>query len=180
MRDSFEIEIKPNWITSAYYVYVVTIIYNENTYLYIGQTGDNNYHSARAPLYRIGGHFAKGTSTENQIIKYFKETVLAKQEIGAFELEQKLKDSKLNYKFWSICDFDPNDSKEKHTEKRMKAQAVEHYLIFKLQEDKNLTVLNSIVKEEFSKSKQKHFDEKGLSAIGNDANKILKEFGYEG
>src|SRR5690554_1297665 len=105
--EPIEIEIPNNWLSSGYYVYVAEIYYENQTFLYIGQTGDNYHKTARGPLYRIGGHFAKGTSTENQIIKYFKEILLANQEVSAFELEQKLKQSKIKYKFWKICDFDP-------------------------------------------------------------------------
>lgn len=176
---SFEIEITKDWLTSAYYVYVVTIVYEKKTYLYIGQTGDNHYHSARAPLYRIGGHFAKGVSTENQIIKYFKNTVLEKDNISNHELEQKLIKSKLNYKFWEICAFDGNDLKDVHKDKRMRAQAVEHYLIFKLLQKEDVIVLNSKVNAEISKSKRDYFKD-DIGFISEKGNEILKELGNEG
>lgn len=176
--NSIEIKIKPEWLTSAYYVYVVTIVYKEKTYLYVGQTGDNHYHSARAPLYRIGGHFTKGVSTENQIIKYFKKTVLENDNISNYELEQELIKSKLNYKFWEIDAFDPTDKREnEHLKKRMRSQAVEHYLIFKLQKKNNITVLNTKVNTEISKSKLDHFKD-NMGFISEKGNDILDKLNY--
>jgi len=177
---SFEVSIKPDWITSGYYVYVVTIHYKGKTYLYIGQTGDNNYHTARAPLYRIGGHFAKGTSTENQIIKYFKRTVLKGQELSPYELEQELKSCALEYKFWKVCDYNPKDQKEKeHKAKRMQVQAIEHYLIWHLQQFDKVVVFNKRVKDKFSQGKRTHF-KNDFKAVEEKAMTILKKLGYEG
>jgi|25_taG_2_1085351.scaffolds.fasta_scaffold00433_7 hypothetical protein len=177
--NSFEIEIKPEWLCSGYYLYVARITYKRQEFVYIGQTGDNNYHSARAPLYRIGGHFAKGTSTENQIIKYFKKTVLNNKELTAFELEQELRKSSLKYTFFKIDDYSPKDSKEHdHLNKRMRIQAIEHYVIYALQDKARLTVLNTRTKESYSSSKRAYFKQK-LTAIERTAVEILNELGYE-
>lgn len=176
--NSIEIKIDKNWLTSGYYVYVVSIVYDNQTYFYIGQTGDNYHQKARAPLYRIGGHFAKGTSTENQIIKYFKTKILANENIANSEMETRLLEANISYKFWKIEDFDTSDSPDAHKNKRMKVQAVEHFLIFHLQQEEGNEVLNGTVTNEISASKQKYF--KGdLSFIAEKGSFILKELGYE-
>jgi len=177
--NSFEITIGPDWITSGYYLYVVRIDYKQKQYFYIGQTGDNHYHTARAPLYRIGGHFAKGTSTENQIVKYFKSKILENDNETPFELEQKLKKSSLKYKFWKICDYDPTDDKvTEHKAKRMLVQAIEHYIIHKLQDRKELVVFNKKVNGKYSKSKLEYYQNE-MKAVDDKALTILKELGYE-
>lgn len=174
---SFEIKIKSEWLQSAYYVYAISIKYKKKQYYYIGQTGDNHYHSARAPLYRIGGHFAKGVSTENQIVKYFKETIL-KKDVSKTELEQALLESEITYQFWEIEKLDEHDNNEQHKAKRMKAQAVEHYLIYKLQGKKGVFVLNKTVKDAFSVTK-KDFFSSSLAEMTKQGNLILKKLGYE-
>jgi len=178
--NSFKITIEPDWLTSGYYLYVASIRYKNEQYAYIGQTGDNNYHAARAPLYRIGGHFAKGVSTENQIIKYFKVKVLEGEELKPFELEQELKKSVLDYTFFKIDDYNPLDTKEKeHKNKRIFVQAIEHYIIHHLQNRDKITVLNAKVKNQYSASKLAYYNNEIVS-IEIKAINILKELGYEG
>lgn len=147
------INIEPEWLSPGYYVYVVEMKTKDKTYLYIGQTGDNNYTTARAPLYRLSGHFVKGQSTENQIIKYLKATVAGEGELNNTQLDNLLTQTRFSYRFWKLDDFDGKD----HEAKRMKAQMVEHYIIFHLQSSPNFIIVNRNVRDEVSKSKKEYF-----------------------
>ncbi|WP_282782710.1 hypothetical protein [Phaeodactylibacter xiamenensis] len=165
------INIEPEWLSPGYYVYVVEMKTKDKTYLYIGQTGDNNYTTARAPLYRLSGHFVKGRSTENQIIKYLKATVEGEGELNNKQLDNLLTQTRFSYRFWKLDDFDGKD----HEAKRMKAQMVEHYLIFHLQMNSvKKEIVNSEVVNEVSESKMKYFSKEQLDSLKLLASGLLK------
>lgn len=174
---STSLTIENCWLQSGYYVYAVRIIYKNKTYIYIGQTGDNHYHSARAPLYRISGHFTKGVSTENQIVKYFKTKILDNKEVGNMDLEEAMCQSVIKYTFWQVATFDYGNSST-HEKSRNISQLIEQWLIFHLQDFKNITLLNGKVKSEITASKKKYFMNK-TDNYCEDAKQILMELGYE-
>lgn len=147
-----KIPLHPEWLASGYYVYVAELIYKGKRYLYIGQTGDNNYTKARGPLYRISGHLTKGNSTQNQLIKHFRSKVLSKEmnEITEEAMERALLSAQIDYTFWKVADYTFDDGSEvyitNHTVKRKSAQAIEKYLIYHLQNLDGFEVFNMRVK----------------------------------
>lgn len=174
---SIKIKIESEWLESGYFVYAVEIKYKGKKYLYIGQTGDNNYHTARAPFYRISGHFADGASTENQVVKYLKSKILQNQDIDKANLEKALLKTEINYNFWVIENFDYAD-KAGHERGRKMSQMVEQWLIFHLQDNKRITVLNERAVNEITVAKRKFLGKEidNLISIGK---QILIELGYE-
>ena len=178
--ETIKIKIESNWLRSGYFVYVAEIVYDKLKYLYIGQTGDNNYHTARAPFYRISGHFSKGVSTENQIIKYFKTKILCDVNVSKEYLEKALIDSEISYTFWKICDFYFNiDGNEfQHQISTCKAQMVEQWLIYNLQNKKGITVLNDSVVNIITASKKKSLG-KEINNLIPLCEQILKDLRYE-
>ena len=100
--------------------------------------------------------------------------------MSPYELEQELKSCALEYKFWKVCDYNPKDQKEKeHKAKRMQVQAIEHYLIWHLQQFDKVVVFNKRVKDKFSQGKRTHF-KNDFKAVEEKAMTILKKLGYEG
>lgn len=173
--EPIEIEIPNNWLSSGYYVYVAEIYYENQTFLYIGQTGDNYHKTARGPLYRISGHISKLTSSkQNQIIKGLRKHLSLKSEE---DLENVLSKIKYHYTFYKINDFNYSDSLEKHNKKRKETQLIEHWLIYKLQD--KVKLFNNEVKTAITKANKAFFKEE-YETIVNDAASILKKLGYEG
>ena len=50
------IELPGTHFRRAYLLYAIEICHNQDRYFYIGQTGDNNYITARPPIRRLSGH----------------------------------------------------------------------------------------------------------------------------
>jgi len=175
-NDKFSITICKNWLQSSYFIYIAEIVFRKKIYLYIGQTGDNNYRVARAPLYRIAGHFAKGTSTQNQIVKYFKKTILNVIKINNAKLEKALLEADIKYTFWKIDKF-VTLNKKIHHNCLMKAQFIEQYLVHHLQKKSSIKVLNKKVKNEISASKIKYLKNK-IEDYKVISKKILEELVY--
>jgi hypothetical protein len=60
-----------------YLLYIVEITNKSDNYYYVGQTGDNNYITARPAFRRLAGHLEDGgRSTQNQIYRFLAVTVL--------------------------------------------------------------------------------------------------------
>lgn len=113
-------------------------------------------------------------------MKYFKNNILKNHEISEFELEKELQKSEIKYTFWEISRYNPEDKKEnEHKFKRMEVQAIEHNIIYKLQDKAGLNILNRRVNDPISKSKKSFFEEDARKVLLNKANNILKELGYE-
>lgn len=168
MSEAIKIEIPSSWVSLGYYVYVAKMTYNSEVYYYVGQTGDNHYTTARGPLYRISGHFAKGTSTENQVIKGIKRVVLRNEGAPADQVENILNASSFKYLFFKVADFDG----ENHKRKRQQTQLIEQYMIFELQ--KSRTLFNAEVKNQITAQKWKELKEE-LEELTEKAKGFLKE-----
>ena len=64
-------------LKSMYSIYIIVLKNEDSKYFYIGQTGDRNHISARAPFLRLTGHLDKQkTSTQNQIYKGIMKKIL--------------------------------------------------------------------------------------------------------
>ncbi len=170
-----QIHIPNQWLSPGYYVYVAHITYKQEAFLYIGQTGDNNYPVARGPLYRICGHITQQKSTQNQIIKGLQKHLSIGDDKQA--TASILPYISLDYDFYKIHDFDPADHPGTHTKKRKETQFIEHWLIYQLQKNK-APLFNKSVKTAISAGNQNYFgnDYKHLETI---AASILKDLKYE-
>lgn len=62
------IEIDGVLFNDGFSVYLMELVDGDNTFYYVGMTGDHYYPSARSAFHRLGGHFDKALhSTQNQI-----------------------------------------------------------------------------------------------------------------
>jgi len=60
-----------------YLLYIVEIVHENDSYYYVGQTGDNRYTTARPAFRRLAGHMEDlGTSTQNQIYRFLAVDIL--------------------------------------------------------------------------------------------------------
>lgn len=120
------IHLQPEWFQNGYYVYVVTIKFNDEIYYYIGMTGDRNHTVARSPFYRMSGHFSTRKSTENQIVKGIERTFGA-----SVKDDNVLTKMSFTYYSWMIQPFHKDIDKMKHHENRVAAEKIESGLIVK-------------------------------------------------
>lgn len=115
-------ELNPDWFQSGYYVYVVTIQYKRKNYFYIGMTGDRHHLTARSPFYRMNGHFIRGKSTQNQIVKGIED------KLGLEVTDELLSQMRFIYSAWLLHPFLANDE-HVHKSRRIYAEGVENALI---------------------------------------------------
>lgn len=83
-----------------YLLYIVEVIHGKDRYYYIGQTGDNNYTTARPAFRRLSGHLEDiGQSTQNQVYRYLAVEVLGISEANRRDLafNKKIKQSVEDY-----------------------------------------------------------------------------------
>jgi hypothetical protein len=83
-----------------YLLYIVEIIHKTEKFYYVGQTGDNNYITARPAFRRLAGHLEDwGRSTQNQIYRYLAVSVLDLQDAARKDsmFDEKIKQSVENY-----------------------------------------------------------------------------------
>jgi hypothetical protein len=172
-----DINIPNDWLQSGYFVYVAKINYRKKTFLYVGQTGDNNHPTARGPLYRISGHISKtASSDENQIIKGLRRELKIKDDDHVM-LEKVLGEMDFSYSFWKISDFNYADTDDTKTNKRKQTQLIEHNVIWHLQNQ--FTLFNGEVKTEVSDGNRKYFSKEEIDKLLAIANDIRKGVGDE-
>ena len=71
MLQNSKITIEGKQLKSVYAVYVIELTHLNETYYYVGQTGDAHYIAARPPFNRIGGHLENTKrSTQNQLYTF--------------------------------------------------------------------------------------------------------------
>jgi hypothetical protein len=71
------IELPGAHFRRAYLLYVIEISHGKERYFYVGQTGDNNYVTARPAFRRLSGHLDDtGQSTQNQVYRYIATNIL--------------------------------------------------------------------------------------------------------
>lgn len=115
-------ELNPDWFRSGYYVYVVTIQYKRKKYFYVGMTGDRHHLTARSPFYRMNGHFIRGKSTQNQIVKGIED------KLGLEVTDELLAQMSFIYYAWLLHPFHANDE-QNHMSRRVYGEGVENALI---------------------------------------------------
>lgn len=143
-----EIEYRPEWFAGGYYVYVITVIHRKNRqFHYIGQTGDRKHTSARAPFYRMMGHFntynLKNVANDSQLIGgLIREQLVdapTKDRNARVCVEEAICNGTIEIKarFFKLADFDRNE----HDDRRRLTEDTEKHLIA-LFELEGLVVLN--------------------------------------
>lgn len=147
------IDLNPEWFKPGYYVYIVRAHRDEQTFYYVGMTGDRKHLVARSPFYRMGGHFTLSeSSTQNQIIKGLK--TIAKVVDVVSELQS------WNFKYYAylVEDFNKDVSAEEHKRKREIAEYTEASLIDLLRGHK-YTLFNKDVRLKTDDSAKKRAQE---------------------
>ena len=83
-----------------YLLYIVEITHGNDKYYYVGQTGDNNYITARPAFRRLAGHLEDvGRSTQNQIYRYLAVEILGISEAARKDstFDEKIKQAVEDY-----------------------------------------------------------------------------------
>jgi hypothetical protein len=118
------IELPGAQFRRAYLLYVIGIRHNKEQYFYVGQTGDNNYITARPAFRRLSGHMDDtGQSTQNQVYRYIATNILGHKEAaskGPFpeavkqDVEDFLVDSTVLMHIYRVKPFKPDVSRNNH------------------------------------------------------------------
>lgn len=176
---AIEINIVGEQFRRNYLIYCIIIISEAGKFLYIGQTGNNNYKTARPAFRRLAGHFNdSGGATDNQIYRYIAFRILnhplPQKKYEKFsntiktEVEKFLIDSTIKMKAYPVYDFDSiTESQHDGFNKRIKK--IEKAMIYDLQNQQvalNLKMINNEIKalkqkldSEQSEIRKKLFDD---------------------
>ncbi len=135
-----------NHLRLAYSVYIIQLVNGNESYFYVGQTGDSHFITARSPLGRIGGHLqARNRSKQNQLYRYIAEVILkypARDKYSDYTIAEKaaindfLSRSTVNMYSYPVIDFDYHASKEEHQIQRQKVLEFEKEVINLFKEGK--------------------------------------------
>ena len=108
----------------AYLLYVIEVTRNGDAYFYVGQTGDNNYVTARPPFRRLAGHLEDvGQSTQNQVYRFIATEVLGHgdargrttfSETVKQSVEDFLASASIAMHIYRVCPFDPKVERAEH------------------------------------------------------------------
>jgi hypothetical protein len=110
-----------------YLLYIIEITHGNDKHYYVGQTGDNNYTTARPAFRRLAGHLDdSGRSTQNQLYRYLAEKVLGFLEAGRKDstfdentkqaVEDYLVDSTVKMYVYPLQPFKPGIERNHHIE----------------------------------------------------------------
>ena len=81
------IELPGAQFRRAYLLYVIEIRHGKEQYFYVGQTGDNNYITARPAFRRLSGHMEDtGQSTQNQVYRYIAADIIGHKAMAEYLL----------------------------------------------------------------------------------------------
>lgn len=123
-----------------YLLYIVEIIHKSDKFYYIGQTGDNNYVTARPAFRRLSGHLEDGgRSTQNQIYRFLAVNVLGisdaagKSSMFDEKIKQAVEDflvgSTVKMYVYPLQPFVPGIAHQQHLENVRKATLFERMVI---------------------------------------------------
>ena len=143
----------------AYLLYVIEICHGKERYFYVGQTGDNNYVTARPAFRRLSGHLDDtGQSTQNQVYRYIATDILGHKEAASKisfpegvkqDVEDFLVDSTVLMHIYKVKSFKPGISRDNH-----------------LREVKNITLMEKYVMVSFLEAGRSLMNKKILKPIG--------------
>ena len=118
------IELPGAQFRRAYLLYVIETRHSKEQYFYVGQTGDNNYITARPAFRRLSGHMEDtGQSTQNQVYRYIAADIIghkAANSKSSFpegvkqDVEDFLVNSTVLMHIYKVKPFKPNVSRHNH------------------------------------------------------------------
>jgi hypothetical protein len=118
------IELPGAQFRRAYLLYVIEICHGKEQYFYVGQTGDNNYLTARPAFRRLSGHLDDtGQSTQNQVYRYIATDIVGHKEASSKisfresvkqDVEDFLVDSTVLMHIYKVKPFEPDVSRINH------------------------------------------------------------------
>ena len=118
------IELPGAQFRRAYLLYVIEVCHGKERHFYVGQTGDNNYVTARPAFRRLSGHLEDiGQSTQNQVYRYIAVDILG-HKAASFRasfrdsvkqaVEDFLVDSTVLMHIYKVEPFKPHVSRDTH------------------------------------------------------------------
>ena len=150
------IELPGAHFRRAYLLYVIEICHGKEQYFYVGQTGDNNYVTARPAFRRLSGHLDdSGRSTQNQVYKYIAANILGHREAtskASFpeavkqDVEDFLVDSTVLMHIYKAKAFKPDVSRHNHLREVRAVTLMEKYVMVSFLEAGRLLMNKKIVK----------------------------------
>lgn len=134
-----QLELPGAHFRRAYLLYIIEICHNQDEYFYIGQTGDNNYITARPAFRRLSGHLEDtGQSTQNQVYRYIAVEVLGhveakRKEAFTEEVKRAVEDylvtSTVRMHIYWVNPFDPAVGRSAHLTTVRKVALLERSVI---------------------------------------------------
>lgn len=131
------IELPGAQFRRAYLLYVIEIRHGKEQYFYVGQTGDNNYVTARPAFRRLSGHLEDiGQSTQNQVYRYIATDILGHKAATSKtsfpegvkqDVEDLLVDSTVLMHIYKVKPFKPDISRDHHLREVRKIRLMEKY-----------------------------------------------------
>jgi len=133
------IELPGAQFRRAYLLYVVEIRHGKEQYFYVGQTGDNNYVTARPAFRRLSGHLEDtGQSTQNQVYRYIVINILGHREATSKapfreavkqDAEDFLVESTVLMHIYKVKPFKPDISRDNHLRQVKNIRLMEKYVM---------------------------------------------------
>jgi hypothetical protein len=133
------IELPGAQFRRAYLLYVIEIRHGKQQYFYVGQTGDNNYVTARPAFRRLSGHLDDtGQSTQNQVYRYIATNILGHEEAiskASFpeavkqDVEDFLVKSTVLMHIYKVKLFEPDISRDDHLRVVKSTTLMEKYVM---------------------------------------------------
>jgi len=133
------IELPGAQFRRAYLLYVIEIRHGKEQYFYVGQTGDNNYITARPAFRRLSGHMEDtGQSTQNQVYRYIAAGILGHRvarskasfpERVKQDVEDFLVDSTVLMHIYKVKPFKPDVSRDNHLRDVRDVTLIEKYVM---------------------------------------------------
>jgi hypothetical protein len=150
------IELPGSQFRRAYLLYVIEIRHGKEQYFYVGQTGDNNYITARPAFRRLSGHMDDtGQSTQNQVYRYIATDIIghkAATSKASFpegvkqDVEDFLVDSTVLMHIYKVKPFKPDISRDNHLREVKNIRLMEKYAMVSFLEAGKSLMNKKIVK----------------------------------
>ena len=150
------IELPGSQFRRAYLLYVIEIRHGKEQYFYVGQTGDNNYITARPAFRRLSGHMDDtGQSTQNQVYRYIATDIIGHKAATSKtsfpegvkqDVEDFLVDSTVLMHIYKVKPFKPDISRDNHLREVKNIRLMEKYVMVSFLEAGKSLMNKKIVK----------------------------------
>jgi len=150
------IELPGAQFRRAYLLYVIEIRHGKEQYFYVGQTGDNNYVTARPAFRRLSGHLEDtGQSTQNQVYRYIATDILGHREATSKtpfrepvkqDVEDFLVDSTVLMHIYKVKPFELDVSRDNHLRIVRDVTLMEQYVVVSFLEEGRSLMNKKILK----------------------------------